>query len=125
MPQDEWQNAAKLLNWISHDSGNVVKVLHGEDNVISLIFIQRKQQRELYKKYGEVVELDGTYKILKLSMALYTILVEDNYGIGQLFAYFFVKEETTESIMEGLSIFAAVSLKKLLLCYINCFHNLH
>ena len=125
MPQDEWQNAAKLLNWISHDSGNVVKVLHGEDNVISLIFIQRKQQRELYKKYGEVVELDGTYKILKLSMALYTILVEDNYGIGQLVAYFFVKEETTESIMEGLSIFAAVSLKKLLLCYINCFHNLH
>ena len=125
MPQDEWQNAAKLLNWISHDSGNVVKVLHGEDNVISLIFIQLKQQRELYKKYGEVVELDGTYKILKLSMALYTILVEDNYGIGQLFAYFFVKEETTESIMEGLSIFAAVSLKKLLLCYINCFHNLH
>ena len=125
MPQDEWQNAAKLLNWISHDSGNVVKVLHGEDNVISLIFIQRKQQRELYKKYGEVVELDGTYKILKLSMALYTILVEDNYGIGQPVAYFFVKEETTESIMEGLSIFAAVSLKKLLLCYINCFHNLH
>ena len=103
-----------------------MNVLHGEDNVISLIFIQLKEQRELYKKYGEVVELDGTYKILKLSLALHPILVEDNWiGIVQPVAYFFVKEVTTESIMEGLSIFAAVSLTKLLLCCINCFHNLY
>lgn len=41
-------------------------------------------------------------------MGLCSILIEDNFGLGQPVAYFFIREETTQSIMEGLQHFAKV-----------------
>lgn len=99
---------AQILNAYSHIAGNIVKVLYDETNTISLKYVQLSQQRDLYKNYGEVVLLDGTYNVDKLAMPLYTLLVEDNFGVGQPVAYFFIREETTEWIMEGLRIFAAL-----------------
>lgn len=42
-------------------------------------------------------------------MPLYTILYEDNHGLGQPAAFFLVRAETKEFIEAGLNIFAAVS----------------
>jgi ribosomal protein L25 (general stress protein Ctc) len=48
--------------------GNVVKIVHDEDNEVVKIFIQSQEQRKLFKKFGEVVEIDGTYKVDKAGM---------------------------------------------------------
>ena len=96
------------MNIIAEYTGNVIKVLHDENNIVTLIYVQLQQQRELYKKNGEVLMLDGTYNIWKSKKPLFTMLVEDSFGIGQLVAYFFVKEETTASIMDGLELFKLV-----------------
>jgi hypothetical protein len=42
----------------------------------------------LYQKYGEVLQLDGTHNITQLAMPLYTLLVQDNFGVGQPVAFF-------------------------------------
>jgi hypothetical protein len=90
--------------------GNVVKIVHDENNKVVKIFIQSQEQRKLFKKFGEVVEIDGTYKVDKAGMPLYTIVIEDNFGIGQPICYMFLREETTASIFAGLEFFSKVIL---------------
>ena len=41
-------------------------------------------------------------------MVLYSVLVEDNFGVGQPVAYFFIRDENTQMIMMGLEYFAKV-----------------
>ncbi len=91
------------------EKGSVVKVFHEEgSNDVNLIYIQLPEQMALYKKYGEVILLDATYKVNKLAMSLFTLLVVDNFGVGQPVAYFFVKNEDTENVTAGLKVFAEV-----------------
>ena len=68
LPRDEWKNTVELLDAFRERPGNVVKVVHDEDNEVVQIFIQSQEQRELFKKFGEVVEIDGTYKVDKAGM---------------------------------------------------------
>ncbi|KZS01196.1 Uncharacterized protein APZ42_002218, partial [Daphnia magna] len=83
-----------------------VKVLYDGDGEVAAIFVQLERQRKLYKKYGKVLELDGTYKTTRAGFALYHILIEDNNGDGQPVAKFFIKEETIEAIAECLRVFS-------------------
>lgn len=73
-----------------------------------MIYIQLREQRELFSKFPEAIQLDGTHRTNKIDMPLYTIIVKDNFGIGQPACYFFVREETTERIKLGLTHFAKV-----------------
>lgn len=82
----------ELLTVVRDTPGSVVKVVHDEDNEVAQIFIQTKEQRELFTKFGELVEIDGTYKVSKIGMPLYTIIIEDNFGIGQPICYRFLQE---------------------------------
>ena len=63
LPKDEWAIASKLLKEYSDVEGNVIKVFHDEGGTISLIYIQLAAQRQLFKKYGEMAQLDGTYGV--------------------------------------------------------------
>ncbi len=56
-----------------------------------------------------MIELDGTYRSNMQGMPLYTLLVEDNYGVGQPICYMWIKQETTEFIKSALQIFAEVN----------------
>lgn len=60
LPRDEWKNTVELLTVVRDTPGSVLKVVHDEDNEVAQIFIQTKEQRELFKKFGELVEIDGT-----------------------------------------------------------------
>jgi hypothetical protein len=53
--------------------------------------------------------MDGTHNITQIAMPLYTLLVQDNFGVGQPVAFFFVTEETEEMIATGLKFFCDVS----------------
>ncbi|KAI9565048.1 hypothetical protein GHT06_008795 [Daphnia sinensis] len=62
-------------------------------------------QRKFYLKYGEVLQSDGTHNITQLSVPLYTLMVQDNFGVGQPVGFFFVQEETETLIATGLKYF--------------------
>ncbi|KZS02854.1 Uncharacterized protein APZ42_034560 [Daphnia magna] len=108
LPRDEWKNTVDILNVVRDTRGSVVKVVHDENNEVAQILIQTKGQCELFKKFGDLVEIDGTYRVTKTSMPLYTILVEDNFGIDRSICYIFWREETTISINTSLQLFAEV-----------------
>ena len=97
--RDDWIDAAQLLNKYADDNKNLVRVFHDEDNNINLICVQLHRQKQIYKLYGQIIKLDGTYKTNYLGMPLYTLLVEDNFGVGQPVFYAWMKEENTEKTL--------------------------
>jgi hypothetical protein len=108
--ENEWRDTVDVLMSLDVEEKHVVKVLHNADGEVVAIYIQLDKQRKLYKKYGKVVELDGTYRITKAGFALYHLLVKDNNGDGQPVAKFFIKEETTEAISACLKVFSEVNI---------------
>lgn len=107
--QDDWHHTAELLNVYAKDPRNLVKVFHDDDNNIELICVQLSKQKELYRLYGQTLELDGTYCTNVQGMPLYTLLIEDNHGIGQPIYYAWMKQETTDFITLALRTFAEVN----------------
>jgi len=104
-------------------------VLHDPEGEVTAIFVQLEKQRKLYKMYGKVVEVDGTYKTTQAGFALYHLLIEDNNGDGQPVAFFFIREETTEAISECLQIFSEVmnlliKFKEYLIIRLNCTYRI-
>lgn len=83
-----WNNTASLLSELSNNPENVVSITTDDKGEIRCLFIQLAEQRKLYQKYGEVLQLDGTHNITKLAMPLYTLVVQDNFGVGQPDAFF-------------------------------------
>ena len=77
------------------DADNVAcVVLDDAEKSIKLIFLQNNSQQECFRKFPELIILDGTYKINNAGMALYDVLVEDGYGNSCIVAYCFVAQET-------------------------------
>jgi MULE transposase domain len=101
----EWSETNKILTDLRSDPGNVVHVTTDAENEVNLIYIQLSEQRELFKRYPEAGQLDGTHRTNQLGMPLYTVLVKDKFGLGQPVFYFFVREETKERILSGLRVF--------------------
>lgn len=120
---DEWDAVKKLLLRLLAVPDNIVHVTYDDQNVVSAIYIQLAEQRKLYEQYGEMVQLDGTYKTNKVGMSLYTLLIEDNYGLGQPVAWYFVRTEHQENVDAGLEIFAKnnpVTKTEVVLCDKDC-----
>ena len=90
------QKVFSLLNqFVQVDANNVAcVVLDDEEKGIELMFLQSNSQRECFKKFPELILLDGTYKINHAGMALYDVLVEDGCGNSRIVAYCFVTQET-------------------------------
>lgn len=109
-PDNEWIDTVDYMMEQQKDHNNVIKVLHNSDGEVAAIFVQLEKQRQLYKTYGNVIELDGTYKTTKAGFSLYHLLIEDNNGDGQPVAMFLVKEETTDSISTCLEVFSEVEV---------------
>ena len=106
---DEWESTKKFLDEFAKSSGNSVNVLHNKGFVVAICF-QSAAQKTLFAKFGDVFQMDGTYKTNKLGWSLYTILVSDGNCVGQAVYHFLIKEETTDMIKECLTLFAKISL---------------
>lgn len=61
--QDDWKHAAEVLNVYAKNPDNLVKVMDDEENNVTIICVQLLKQKDLFRKYGHVIELDGTYRI--------------------------------------------------------------
>lgn len=100
------------LEKLKSDSRNIVRVTE-KDGIVSSIYIQLYEQREMFKKFGDVLLLDATHNTNHANMALCTLLVTDSYGKGQPVAYYFASKETIVIHLVCLSLFKEVT--------INCF----
>jgi hypothetical protein len=101
--------AAELLqSYAEKDPKNTIKVILDSNDVITHIYIQLAIQKDLFVKFGHLVQYDGTHRTNKCGMPLYTLLIEDNFGVGQPVAYCFMREETSDSIRLALETFAKV-----------------
>lgn len=58
----------------------------------SLLFVT-SEMRNAFKLYPEVLLMDGTYRINKYRMPLYTFIIEDGNGNGRVVEFCFVSTE--------------------------------
>lgn len=82
----------ELLNFDPCRPTNIVRVTENDSFVDSIYIIQLHEQQGMFKKTIDVFLLDATYNTNYANMALYTLLVTDNYGYikGLSVAYYFV-----------------------------------
>ena len=79
----------------------------GEYEQTLLWIHQTEWQKQLLSRYGNTISLiDATYKTTKYELALFFICVRTNVGYSVV-AEFIVQSETTENILEALSILKA------------------
>ncbi len=111
LPKDEWNTTAEMLiAYANKAKSHSIQILRDDLYVITHIFVQLAVQKEMYKNFGQLLQYDGTLSTNKFAMPLYTLLVEDNYGVGQPVCYCFMREETSESIKKTLQLFSEVIL---------------
>ncbi|KZS05382.1 Uncharacterized protein APZ42_031446 [Daphnia magna] len=100
-----WQSTTEILAKLTSNTENIVNVTSDEKGEIKCIYAQLSEQRRFYQRYGEVLQLDGTHSVTNTPMPLYTLIVKDNYGVGQPVAFFFKREETGATMAIGLKQF--------------------
>ena len=82
----------------SDDPGSRISIVTNEDGELQLLLLVTSDMKELYRKFPEVIFIDGTYSTNKLRFPLYTILVEDGNGNGRVVGYCFVSDERQETL---------------------------
>ena len=78
----------------SDDPGSRISIVTNEDGELQLLLLVTSDMKELYRKFPEVLFIDGTYSVNKLRFPLYTVLVEDGNGNGRVVGYCFVSDES-------------------------------
>ena len=76
------------------------RIAHSEDNKFEALYMQTAEQRKIFAKYGEVLQLDAAYKTNNMRYPLFTLLVEDGDGLGQPVAFAIMARED-QSHVEG------------------------
>ncbi|XP_047129191.1 uncharacterized protein LOC124809264 [Hydra vulgaris] len=82
------------------------RFLETEDHQFQGLFFQTDIQRTLFYKYGEMIQMDATYKTNNYRYPLFTLLVEDCDGVGQPIAFAIMTSEDQNHIEKFLEYFA-------------------
>ena len=77
--------------------GAVVEVIVSTDNVLSGIYFQDRNMREMYASFPEMLFVDATHKLNELHMPLYIVLTEDGNGESEIVAVWLVVNEDESS----------------------------
>ena len=72
----------KLKESLEIDQGANGGVTVDEEDTLAIIFYQSSSMVNMFKKFPEIVFVDGTYNVNKLGMPLYCLMVEDGFGHG-------------------------------------------
>ncbi|KAG0440402.1 hypothetical protein HPB47_016300 [Ixodes persulcatus] len=79
-----------------------------DSNEMELLLIQTSMMAEFYKKFPEVLLLDGIYRTNNLKMALFVFMVVDGNGSSQVVAYCFVSSEDRAHMDSMMQIFVGL-----------------
>ncbi|KAK4009708.1 hypothetical protein OUZ56_018854 [Daphnia magna] len=104
-----WQSTTEILANLTSNTENLVNVTSDEKGEMKCIYVQLSEQRRFYQRYGEVLQFDGTHSVTNTPMPLYTLIVKDNYGVGQRNNDNFITQvfhdtvyaQTNEAFIEG------------------------
>nr|XP_047125577.1 protein FAR1-RELATED SEQUENCE 5-like [Hydra vulgaris] len=86
--------------------GVISRIISGKDNFFEVLFFQTVHQQMLFSKFKEVIQMDATYKTNKMRYSLYTLLIEDNNGLGQPIGFGILAKEDQSHIEKFLKIFS-------------------
>ena len=98
-----------FFNQFVHEQKNIAKIGHTEDGHISYIYVQISEAKYFFKKYGEILMIDSTYRLNSLNMPVYIFMASDQLGNGRVVAAAVVASETCEILEEVFSEFASVN----------------
>ena len=85
--------------------GASVEILTTESKVLSGIYFQDDDMKQVFGAYPELLCIDATYKLLELRFPVYIMLVEDGNGQSEIAAVFLLLEENEQSIKSMIRIF--------------------
>ena len=91
------------------DPEAVLSLQSDEDGTLEFVLIMTSQMKETFSLFPEVLMIDCTYCTNKLRMPLFTVLVEDGDGLGQVVGYAFVSNERKFTLQAVLTEFSRVN----------------
>ena len=98
---DLWNEVEEL----QREYGSSVIAVPDDNGELYLLYWQSPFMKQMYRTYPSLIFMDGTYKINNRNMPLYSLLVVDGDGKGQVVAYAVVRDETVRSLSTMLDIF--------------------
>ena len=82
-----------------------MEVIVSTDNVLSGIYFQDRNIREMYASFPEMLFVDATHKLNELRITLYIVLTEDGNGESEIVAVWLVVNEDESSIKQMVTLF--------------------
>lgn len=98
---DLWNEVEQL----QREYGSNVIAVPDDSGELYLLYWQSQFMKQMYHTYPSMIFMDGTYKINNRNMPLYSLLIVDGKGKGQVVAYAVVRDETVQSLSKLLDIF--------------------
>ena len=89
-----------LTEALEADSNTCGGVVVDEDDTLLILYYQTSQMRKTFKKFPEILFVDGTYNVNKLGMPLYCLMVEDGFGHGRNVFYAATAQEDTTHLQK-------------------------
>jgi len=86
------------LQEVLHQPGISSYFSHDENHVLNCISFCTSDQKQLAETFGDVVMMDGTYRINRCRMPLYTLAIVDSSHRGQPIAHGLLAREDIEHI---------------------------
>ena len=94
-----------LTEALEADSNACGGVVVDEDDTLLILYYQTSQMRKTFKKFPEILFVDGTYNVNKLGMPLYCLMVEDGFGHGRNVFYAATAQEDTTHLQKIVQLF--------------------
>lgn len=79
-------------------TGAIVEVSKDDNDVLSSVYFQTQEWRNMYTHFPELILIDATYKLNNLRMPLYIMMVVDGNGESEVIALWLVVHEDKTTI---------------------------
>ena len=80
-------------------------VVVDEDDTLLILYYESGQMRKTFRKFPEILFVDGTYNVNKLGMPLYCLMVEDGFGHGRNVFYAATAQEDAAHLQKIIQLF--------------------
>ena len=94
----------ELETLLQKDPSSHVSIGESKGSIES-VFFQTGSMRDTYRRFPEVLLLDGTYTVNQNRMPLYVFMVMDGYGFGRCVGYCFISSENKDVVKAALQCF--------------------
>ena len=101
---DDHEEIKRIVDFLDSDKGKFAKICVDIEGNIKVIWLQTAQMEASLKKFAGLIEADGTYRVNRNRMPVYTFLVIDGNGDSIPCAHAFLAQEDEQTLSEVLEI---------------------